>query len=250
MPRFNLDSRNWLDSPERKRDYNRRHFAAAAAAYDRATVAMSLGRDRAWKRRMLTLLPDHPRPRCLDLACGTGDICELLARRYPRGEIVGLDLTCEMLELARRRVTAANVRFVERDMAETGFADASFDIITGSYALRNAPDLPLALNEIRRLLKPGGQACFLDFARAGHPVARRLQYLLLRSWCGLWGRVLSGSWQVHGYIAESLARYPDSRQLAAMLAEAGLERIDEQELFGGMMRLLLVRRPAAGKNDC
>ncbi|PNU18976.1 hypothetical protein C2E25_14935 [Geothermobacter hydrogeniphilus] len=243
MSRFNLNSRDWLDTPERKRDYNRKHFAAAAAGYDRATIVMSLGRDRAWKRLLIDSLPDHPAPRCLDLACGTGDICDLLADRYPQGEIIGLDLTPEMLDMARQRPHAGNISFIEGDMAATGFEDASFDLITGSYALRNAPRLDQALTEIRRLLKPGGSACFLDFARAESAPGRRLQYLLLRSWCGLWGRILSGSWQVHGYIAESLARYPEPDRLQAMLDEAGLRPISRQSLFGGMMSLLRVERP-------
>jgi len=242
MSRFDLNSRDWLDTPERKRDYNRRHFAAAAEGYDRATVAMSLGRDRAWKELLIASLPPHPAPRCLDLACGTGDICDLLAARFPTAEIVGLDLTPEMLEEARRRPHAENISFVEGDMAATGLPDAEFDLVTGSYALRNAPDLGQALTEIHRVLKPGGSACFLDFARANSRAGRRLQYLLLRSWCGLWGRILSGSWQVHGYIAESLARYPEPRRLQAMLEEAGLRAVSEQRLFGGMMSLLRLQK--------
>jgi len=242
MSRFNLNSRHWLNTPEQKRDYNRKHFAAAAAGYDRATVAMSLGRDRTWKELLIDSLPAHPSPRCLDLACGTGDICELLAERYPEGEIVGLDLTAEMLDLARERIDNPAIRFVEGDMAATGLEDVSFDLITGSYALRNAPQLDQALEEISRLLKPGGEAVFLDFARAESELGRRLQYLLLRSWCGLWGRILSGSWQVHGYIAESLARYPDPQTLQQMLEQAGLRPVSRQSLFGGMMSLLRVQR--------
>ncbi|RME35151.1 MAG: methyltransferase domain-containing protein [Deltaproteobacteria bacterium] len=238
MNRFDLDSRDWLDSPERKRDYNRRHFAAAAAGYDRATIAMSLGRDRAWKKALVAGLPDLTQPRCLDLACGTGDICELLAQRYPEADIIGLDLTPEMLILARERCPHSNIHFIAADMTATGLPDAGFDLITGSYALRNAPDLDRALAEIARLLRPGGHAAFLDFALAESPLGRRVQYHLLRNWCGFWGWVLSGSRQVHGYIAESLLRFPDSAHLVALCEGQGLVLEKQQRLFGGMMQLV------------
>lgn len=242
MSRFNLNSRDWLDTPERKRDYNRQHFASAAAAYDRATVAMSLGRDLAWKRLLIESLPNAAAPTCLDLACGTGDICRLLADRYPQGKIIGLDLTAEMLELARHKNPAPNIDYIEADMATTGLETASVDLLTGSYALRNAADLPLALAEIDRVLKPGGTAIFLDFAKAQSSLGQRMQYLLLRGWCGFWGRVLSGSWQVHGYIAESLLRFPTNEQLQQILSKTNLRPVSSTSLFGGMLNLLRVQK--------
>ncbi|TVR67707.1 MAG: methyltransferase domain-containing protein, partial [Spirochaetaceae bacterium] len=105
-----------LASPDRKLRYNRRLFAVVAPRYDLVTRLLSLGRDAAWKRMLLEMLPpdqewsraDAGRPAVLDLACGTGDITVLLARRYPRGAVLGLDLTEEMLVRARDRVLASS----------------------------------------------------------------------------------------------------------------------------------------------
>lgn len=243
---FRLKSRDYLDTPERKRFFNREHFTAAAARYDLATIAMSLGRDSAWKRTLIAALPERPAPLCLDLACGTGDICFLLAGRYPEAKILGIDLTEEMLQIARRRNRSQGVQFLCCDMNQVPLPDASVDFITGSYALRNAPDLPQALGEIRRLLKDDGVAAFLDFSKPTSPRLQKLQGRLLRTWCGLWGRILSGSFSVHGYIADSLADYPDRERFAQLLREQGFAPLRRKRLFGGMLELTVVKK---GKSD-
>jgi len=231
-----------LTTPEGKRSYNREHFDVAAERYDLATIAMSLGRDQAWKRALVAALPAQAAPRCLDLACGTGDICFRLAGRYPDAEILGVDLTEAMLALARRRNRHPQVDFLCCDMNQVPLADGSVDIVTGSYALRNAPDLGAALGEIHRLLRPGGVAAFLDFSKPASPAVQRLQGGLLRYWCGLWGRILSGSFEVHSYIADSLAGYPDRGRFALMLEEQGLRPRLRRRLFGGMLELTLVEK--------
>lgn len=232
--------REWLDTPERKRTFNRAHFAAAAARYDAATVVMSFGRDRHWKRRLVAELPHLSRPACLDLACGSGDLARLLAERYPDGRIIGLDLSREMLALAGDR--PPRIDYLQGDMHALPVATASCDLVTGGYALRNAPDLDRAAAEIARVLRPGGQAAFLDFARAATPAGQWRQYWLLRGWCGLWGRLLAGSWEVHGYIADSLRRFPVEAELDRILRRHGLLLIARRRLLGGMLQTLRLLR--------
>src|SRR5512139_1103965 len=191
--RFALKARDHVRVPERKRFFNERHFAEAAPKYDLATKAMSLGRDAAGKRALVAALPDHRRPACADIACGTGDVAFLLAERYPGGTVTGVDIAAPMLAVARARNRFPGLRFESGDMCALPFPDASLDIVTGSYALRNAPDLSVALSEIRRVLKGGGVAALLDFSRPESPRLQNLQYLLLKGWCGLWGFLLHGT---------------------------------------------------------
>ncbi len=239
--RLALRIRNQLDCPEKRRIYGERHFAVAAPRYDLATRALSLGRDAAWKARLIEALPDLPRPLCVDLACGTGDLAFLLARRYPGGRVVGVDLTAPMLDIARARNRLPNVGFLRQDLCALSFRDESVDIVTGGYALRNAPDLPLALAEIRRILRPGGTAAFLDFSRprSAFPLPR---YLVLRTWCGLWGLLLHGTPAVHGYIAPSLAVFPDREALSALFGVNGLSPVETKRFFGGIVELVVLRR--------
>ncbi|MGZ9197127.1 MAG: ubiquinone/menaquinone biosynthesis methyltransferase [Candidatus Deferrimicrobiaceae bacterium] len=240
--RFRLKAREWLDVPERMRIYNERHFAEAAPRYDVATRAMSLGRDAAWKRSLVDALPDLPSPRCVDLACGTGDVAFLLATRFPDGVVAGVDVSVPMLAIARERNRFANVRFERGDLSDLPFPDGFADVVTGSYALRNAPDLRKTLAEVHRVLSPGGVAAFLDFSNPERPAFRRLQYLLLRNWCGLWGLLLHGTPEIHGYIAESLRTFPDRGRLREILREHRFDVLDERRFFLGITGLLVIMK--------
>jgi demethylmenaquinone methyltransferase/2-methoxy-6-polyprenyl-1,4-benzoquinol methylase len=240
--RFALKARDHVRAPERKRLFNERHFGEAASRYDFATKAMSLGRDAAWKRALVAALPEHPAPACVDLACGTGDVAFLLAERYPGGTVTGVDIAAPMLALARARNRFPNLRFGSGDMGALPFSDGSVDIVTGSYALRNAPELRTALAEIGRVLAPGGVVAVLDFSRPESPTLQKAQYLLLRGWCGLWGFLLHGTSEVHGYVAESLAVFPDRRRFAGILREEGFEVVSSRRFFLGITEFLMLRR--------
>jgi ubiquinone/menaquinone biosynthesis methyltransferase len=240
--RFHLKAREWLDVPERKRVYNERHFAEAASRYDVATRAMSLGRDAAWKRSLVGALPNLPHPVCVDLACGTGDVAFLLAGRYPGGVITGVDLSAPMLAIARKRNRFLNVRFERGDLCDLPVPDGSADVVTGSYALRNAPDLRKAIAEVHRVLSPGGVAAFLDFSNPERSFLRLLQYHLLRSWCGLWGLLLHGTPEIHGYVAESLRVFPARNRLRGIFREQGLGMWADRRFFLGITGLLILRR--------
>jgi demethylmenaquinone methyltransferase/2-methoxy-6-polyprenyl-1,4-benzoquinol methylase len=240
--RFRLKAREWLDVPERKRTYNERHFAEAASRYDVATRAMSLGRDAAWKRILVGSLPSIPYPVCVDLACGTGDVAFLLAGRYPGGVVTGVDLSAPMLAIARERNRFTNVRFEQGDMCGLPLPDRSVDVVTGSYALRNAPDLRKAIAEVHRVLSPGGVAAFLEFSNPERFPLRQLQYLLLRSWCGFWGLLLHGTPEIHGYVAESLRVFPARDRLREIFREQGLGMCADRRFFLGITGLLILRK--------
>ena len=178
--KFALKIKDYIHSPERKREYNEQHFSEAASRYDFATRAMSLGRDAAWKKLLVAVLPQLPAPFCIDLACGTGDIAFLLAEKYPAGRVVGIDLTEPMLELARKRSDSINIEFVRQDMGATDFPAETADIITGGYAVRNAAELRQAFLEIHRILKPTGFVALLEFSKPPSPWSQQLQYICIR----------------------------------------------------------------------
>jgi demethylmenaquinone methyltransferase/2-methoxy-6-polyprenyl-1,4-benzoquinol methylase len=174
---------------ETKRLYNRELFREVAPRYDLVTRILSFGRDAAWKRALISRLSSENVHRILDLACGTGDLTRALAVRFPDAEVTGLDLTPEMLARA-----SGNDRIVwkQGDMCDTGLPDGSIDLVTGGYALRNAPDLDTALDEIHRVLRPGGELAVLDFSASSRPLFRALHFGLLMFWGSLWGLLLHG----------------------------------------------------------
>ena len=234
--------RDSLTTPDKKREINKELFKAIAASYDRVNKVLSFGRDRAWKRDLIGSLPPLNRPSCLDIACGTGDLCELLAAKYPQAEIVGLDLAEAMLNIARMRVQNPRVTFRAGDMCRMDFADASFDVVTGGYALRNAPDLKQALAEIRRVLKGGGVATFLDFSKPPSKRFQTLENLALRFWSGLFGLVLHGNPEVYSYIAASLRQFPDRRAFHKLLEEHGFTKIEFRLFFFGVIECVTFRK--------
>jgi ubiquinone/menaquinone biosynthesis methyltransferase len=237
-----------LNERDSKRTYNRVHFAEAAPRYDFATKILSFGGDAVWKQKLIEALPDDAES-ALDLACGTGDICFLLAERFRGIQIEGIDLTQEMLDIATHRNTFGNqIRFVQGDLCQLPQAGASFDLVTGSYALRNAPNLKICIEEIYRVLTPGGTAAFLDFSKAPSRVSQKVQYGLLRFWGGLWGVLLHGNPAVHGYISESLKTYPTRPELDTLFIAMGFEKISSRLFYGGMTEIFLFRKPVSSQD--
>ncbi len=239
---FTLKMHDYIHRPEGKRKYNREMFGEIAPRYDFITRILSFGRDKAWKNELVEKLPEIKKPNCLDLACGTGDLTFRLAQRFPAGHIVGLDLTDAMLALARGRNSFENIEFVIGDMSQIEFADASFDIVTGGYALRNAPDLNNALKEIRRVMKPGGTGAFLDFSKTSNRALQKLELVVLKTWGGFWGVALHRNAEVYTYIAESLKQFPNSPQLKKHLKEIGFGNIRSKKHFLGMTETIIFEK--------
>lgn len=240
--RFTLKIGDHLDSAEKKKYFNEQLFGEVAPRYDFITRVLSFWSDASWKRDLIAALPPEAKPLCLDLACGTGDIALLLEKKYAQGVIFGLDITEPMLALARARATYSNVCFLNQDMGCLSFKSDAVDIITGGYALRNAPDLESTVDEIHRVLKPGGVAAFLDFSKPVGIFSQHLEYVLLKIWTGVWGLLLHRNHEVYGYIAESLRRFPDREGLRRVFRDKGFTVMTSRLYFFGITELLIVRK--------
>ncbi|MEI6211949.1 MAG: class I SAM-dependent methyltransferase [bacterium] len=241
-----LHVRKRLSEPHAKRLLNQAIFAIVAPRYDTITRMLSLGCDSAWKDRLVRNLPSASVRVCVDLACGTGDLTLRLAVKYPDARVIGLDLSADMLDKARTRTAGfANIHLQAGDLGNTGLAPSSVDIITGGYALRNAGDLTEAIREIHRILRPGGTAAFLDFSKPQGSRRQAFELFLLRCWGGFWGVLYHRDPAVYTYIADSLAQFPDRRQLAEMFQAQRFEITSTRLYFGGIIQqLLLVKRMA------
>lgn len=241
-PRNGWACRTRLSSPEQKRELNIDIFSAIAAEYGWMTGVLSLGRDAVWKRRLVSALPDVEQPVCVDLACGHGDLAALLRHRFPEARITAIDLTPAMLARARSRLEPMSIRCEAGDMMQTGWPSSAADIVTIGYGLRNAPDLRGALEEVRRMLKPGGLLGILDFSRYDTGCVAAVELFMLRVWGGLWGWLRTRNTETYGYIAESLALFPSRRAFHALLEEYGFEIRSARRVFFGFMEILVVQK--------
>lgn len=242
MPPFTLKSKKFLDTPDRKRRFNEALFTAIAREYGWMTQVLSFGRDRGWKRELIDALPAGGRPVCADLACGNGELTRLLAQKYPGGLVVGLDLTEAMLMEARRHQGGAAVRYRRADMCATGLPSASQDIVTAGYALRNAPRLEDAVDEIVRILKPGGTAAILEFSRPDAKAGQWLERAALRAWGAFWGLVRTRNPDTYRYIADSLDRFPPQSEFHELLRGSGLIPKHTWRRFFGVIEIVLAQK--------
>ncbi len=234
---MSLDSA--FSSPEQKRRHVRRLFATIADRYDLITRLLSYGQDRRWKARLVREAGVGADDVVLDLASGTGDIALMMASRGAR-RVIGLDITHHMLELARRK--GGDVAYVTGDMGALPVADASVDVITTGYGLRNVPDLDDAIAEMARVLRPGGRVVSLDFNNPEHPLVRRAYLGYLTGVGGLLGRALHGDADTYRYIPASIRRYPGAAAVAGRLRAQGFTDVRIVPLLFGLMSLHVARR--------
>jgi demethylmenaquinone methyltransferase/2-methoxy-6-polyprenyl-1,4-benzoquinol methylase len=234
--------RSTIATPEGKRRYVKRLFATIADRYDFITRFLSYGQDRRWKARLIALADLHSGDRVLDLACGTGDLVFAAGPRVRYG--VGLDVTHRMLELASAK-RAANVGLVTGDMLALPFGDGRFSVVTTGYGLRNVPDLPQAIEEIRRVLAPGGRLLSLDFNRPRNPVIRVAYLAYLTVVGSALGTLLHGDPDTYRYIPESIRQYPGADGVARLLEVRGFEAVRVIPVLGGLMAIHVARKPTA-----
>jgi demethylmenaquinone methyltransferase/2-methoxy-6-polyprenyl-1,4-benzoquinol methylase len=208
-------------------------FDGVAAAYDRTNTVLSFGRDRVWRRATRAALGLRPGERVLDVGAGTGVSTGELARSGAYA--VGTDISLGMLAAGRRARPA--VTLLAGDALALPFRDATFDAVTISFALRNVVDPGVALNELRRVTRPGGRLVVCEFSRPTSP-ALRTAYLsyLMRSLPAVARRVATNP-EAYVYLAESIRAWPDQAGLAAWLAAAGWTDVGWRNLTGGIVAL-------------
>jgi demethylmenaquinone methyltransferase/2-methoxy-6-polyprenyl-1,4-benzoquinol methylase len=240
-----------LATAESKRRYVRRLFATIADRYDLVTRVLSYGQDAKWKARLVSVAGVKPDERALDLASGTGDIAFAVAARGAR--TIGLDLTHRMLVIARRRSSrlrssgatarqAADIPWINGDMTSLPFRSTSFDLVTTGYGLRNVPDLAAAIDEIARVLKPGGRLLSLDFNKPENAIVRGLYLAYLTGVGSVLGWVLHRDADTYRYIPASIRRYAGARGVADLLASRGFDCVTVIPLLFGLMSLHIAER--------
>jgi demethylmenaquinone methyltransferase / 2-methoxy-6-polyprenyl-1,4-benzoquinol methylase len=227
-----------LTSTERVRGI----FARIAPGYDSFNMLASFGIDRLWRRRLVKTAALTPASRVLDLAAGTGDLSLALARQGRPAEVLGTDFVPEMLEVARakaeRYAGPTRLSFQVEDAQSLTLPDASFDVVTVAFGVRNFPDREANFREVLRVLRPGGRYLILEFSRPPFAPWRWLYHVYLRIMIPLIGSVVSGGDRASFvYLNDSIRTFPPQPALADELRAAGFSGVEWRNLSGGIVAI-------------
>ena len=218
-------------------------FDKVARGYDRMNHLMTLGLDKWWRRRGTraacprNVADRQPAYQVLDVACGTGDMCLLLAKQG--ATVAGVDLSEEMLAIARNKTAGWQPAYQVADAEALPFADGTFDAVTCAYGVRNFVHLDKGLGEMLRVLKPGGRLVVLEMATPDNRVMNVFYKIYARHiipWLGSW---LAGNREAYTYLPASIERFPKGQAFLDILQNSKfkIQNCREQRLTFGVCRL-------------
>ncbi len=233
---FGFERVAWSEKQSRVRGV----FDSVASNYDLMNDLMSGGAHRLWKEFTLSLTQLRPGQRALDVAGGTGDLSQGMAKQVGKtGLVVLSDINGAMLGEGRDRLLdsghVGNVTCVLANAEKLPFADAQFDCVTIGFGLRNVTDKPAALADMRRVLKPGGQLLVLEFSHPVVPFLKPLYDAYSFRVLPLLGKFVAKDEASYRYLAESIRMHPDQETLLGLMRDAGLEDCRYHNLSGGIV---------------
>lgn len=208
-------------------------FNKIAGNYDKLNSIMSLGTHQKWRQKATAKIVVNP-SKILDLCCGTADWTIMLARRYQHADIIGADFSSEMLKIAQQKVGASqltNITLENGDAMNLRYPDNSFDVVTIGFGLRNVPDANKVLQEIYRILKPGGQLICLEAFKVEIPVIKLGWKVYFNRLMPLMGKVFAKSPSEYKYLDDSVNKFVSIKQLAEMMNAAGFKNIEVNDLM-------------------
>lgn len=225
--------------PAEKTRMVREVFASVAGKYDIMNDLMSLGIHRLWKDRFVAMVNPRPDQTILDLAGGTGDIAQRLARRADRkARIIVCDINPAMMEQGKARAIdnglMGAIEWIAGDAAAIPLPDCTVDRVTIAFGLRNVTLIDTALREAARVLKPGGKFFCLEFSPGVAPFLKRAYDAYSFTILPWLGDIVAKDRASYQYLAESIRQFPDQPTLARRMEQAGMERVRWINLSGGI----------------
>lgn len=209
-------------------------FGSIATRYDLANHVLSCGFDFQWRRRAAEIVANWRPDKLVDLATGTGDLALALQGKLPRGEIVGVDFSTEMLELAK----AKGVRqTIFADAMKLPFANSSFDCVTIAFGLRNLTNAEAALHEMARVLVTRGHLLVLEFSLPQLSILRTIYRFYLHRCMPVIGSFLTSKKSAYDYLGESIENFPSGNAMLGLMETTGFGDARAEPLTGGIVTI-------------
>ncbi|MBQ9955648.1 MAG: class I SAM-dependent methyltransferase [Eggerthellaceae bacterium] len=244
-----IDTATGQDAPaelssERVKDI----FSHIAKKYERFNAISSFGAYKAWLAGMARQAPIEAHHDVLDIAGGTGDVTFTMARAKKPAHIQCTDLVPEMLDVARMHYRdgashGVPVDFEVVDAQNIPYPDASYDVITMAYGIRNMPKREQALSEMFRVLKPGGALVCLEFSTPPNTIWRALYGFYLKHLIPFWGGLITGDREGFVYLSSSIKAFPNQEGLAKLMREAGFANVTWKNYTGGIAAVHVAVKP-------
>ena len=216
-------------------------FDSVAPKYDIMNDLMSAGLHRVWKSAFVDWLSPPKRAgwKALDVAGGTGDIAfRIFEASGGNADVTVLDINSSMLEVGQDRAIkkgmGERISFVEANAEELPFPDQTFDAYTIAFGIRNVPRIDVALSEAFRVLKPGGRFLCLEFSDVDLPILDRVYDAWSFNAIPAIGKAVTGDGESYRYLVESIRKFPDQENFAAMIRKAGFARVSFRNYTGGI----------------
>ena len=214
-------------------------FDSVAPKYDVMNDLMSMGLHRAWKAYTVLVANVKEGQQVLDIAGGTGDLAMAFASKVgTTGRVVHTDINEAMLREGRNRLLDAGVCLptLVCDAEKLPFPDASFDVVTVAFGLRNMTHKDVALKEMNRVLKPGGKLLVLEFSKVAKPLEKLYDWYSFKVLPKI-GKLVANDDASYQYLAESIRMHPSQEELKTLMQNTGFGHVDYHNMSGGVVAL-------------
>lgn len=213
-------------------------FDDIAPTYDKLNHLLSLNVDKSWRRKAVRHIASRKPQRVLDIACGTGDFTIALAQAGVP-DVLGVDISEGMLEVGRKKVAALglNIEMKADDSESLSLADDSVDAVSVAFGVRNFEHLQQGLNEMHRVIRPGGEVCVVELSVPTHPLLLWGYKLYFLHVLPFFGGLISGHKGAYKYLPTSVLAFPKPDAFCAMLREAGFHDVQARSFTFGLCRM-------------
>jgi demethylmenaquinone methyltransferase/2-methoxy-6-polyprenyl-1,4-benzoquinol methylase len=231
-----------------KEEYVHQIFSSIAGKYDWMNTIMTFNLDSRWRRFTVEQANLSEGSVGLDVCCGTGKLCIEQAQKVGQtGKVIGLDFCENMLKVAEKNLAnhplRSRIELVQGNAIDLPFEDNTFDCATIGFALRNVPDITKTIEEMMRVVKPGGRVVSLELAKPSAPVFKQLYWFYFKKFVPLLGKFRVGVEGPYSYLPYSVKIFPHQQEIKELFSQIGLKDVACHELSGGIVAVHIGTKP-------